>query len=252
MANLIGRTSAASFSIIIYLLALLICSIASAQAPPEYKVDPSWPKQLPNNWIMGQVGGMALDKNNHIWVLQRPSSNVKDDLGLDEKVSMCCTSAPPVLEFDGQGNLVKSWGGPGNGYDWPATEHSIFVDQAGDVWITGNGAKDRQAIKFSSDGKPIIQIGHPSAEPLKPADMKNAETSFLGKPAGIEVDERAREVYIADGYFNRRVIVYDSGTGAFKRMWGAYGNPPSDEDYGGPYTPGAPVSKLFRNPVHCV
>jgi len=120
---------------------------------------------------------MAVDKNNHIWVLQRPASNVKDDLGLDEKVSMCCTSAPPVLEFDGQGNLIKSWGGPGNGYDWPATEHSIFVEQTGDVWITGNGAKDRQAIKFANDGKFILEIGHPSAAPMDNADSDHARAS---------------------------------------------------------------------------
>jgi len=156
------------------------------------------------------------------------------------------------LVFDVEGNLIKSWGGAGAGYDWPMSEHSIFVDQAGNVWITGNGAKDRQAIKFTTDGKPIMQIGKPSDQPLKAADMKNAETSFLGKPAGMDLDEKAHELYIADGYFNRRVIVYDSETGAFKRMWGAYGNPPSDEDYGGPYVPGAPTSKLFRNPVHCV
>jgi DNA-binding beta-propeller fold protein YncE len=246
MANRNGCAKAASFSISLCLITLGICSIAKAQAIPVYKVDASWPKQLPNNWIMGQVGGMAVDKNNHIWVLQRPSSNAKDDLGLDEKVSICCTSAPPVLEFDGQGNLLKSWGGPGEGYDWPSTEHSIFVDQTGNVWITGNGAKDRQAIKFTSDGKLILEIGHPSATP-----MDNADTTILGRPAGIEVDEKAHEVYIADGYMNRRIIVFDSETGAFKRMWGAYGNPPSNANLT-PYNPSDPPSQLFRNPVHCV
>jgi DNA-binding beta-propeller fold protein YncE len=246
VANRNGCAKVASFSISLYLITLGICSTAKAQAIPVYKVDASWPKQLPNNWIMGQVGGMAVDKNNHIWVLQRPSSNAKDDLGLDEKVSICCTSAPPVLEFDGQGNLIKSWGGPGEGYDWPSTEHSIFVDQTGNVWITGNGAKDRQAIKFTSDGKFILEIGHPSAAP-----MDNADTTILGRPAGIEVDEKAHEVYIADGYMNRRILVFDSETGAFKRMWGAYGNPPSNANLT-PYNPSDPPSQLFRNPVHCV
>jgi len=254
MTNLSKCTRAALLLLVASTLAVAFCGTARSQDQPVYKVDADWPKQLPNNWIMGQVGGVAVDKQDHIWVLQRPGSNVKDDLGLAQNppVSICCVSAPPILVFDSEGNLIKTWGGAGSGYDWPVSEHSIFVDQAGDVWITGNGAKDRQAIKFTSDGKPIIQIGHPSAEPLKPADMKNAETSFLGKPAGIEVDEKAHELYVADGYFNRRVIVYDSVTGAFKRMWGAYGNPPSDEDYGGPYVPGSPTSKLFRNPVHCV
>lgn len=246
MPNRIGSMKAISVSIGICLLTLGVCSPTMAQAPPEYKVDASWPKQLPNNWIMGQVGGMAVDKDNHIWVLQRPSSNVKDDLGLDEKVSICCTSAPPVLEFDSQGNLIKSWGGPGEGYDWPGTEHSIFVEQTGNVWITGNGAKDRQAIKFTGGGKFLLEIGHPSA-----AQMDNADTAILGRPAGIEVDEKAHEVYIADGYLNRRVIVFDSENGAFKRMWGAYGNPPSNANLAS-YNPADPPSQLFRNPVHCV
>src|SRR5260370_14675995 len=207
MGNLSGWTKEARFLIAVCLLALGVYSTAKAQTPPVYKVDAAWPKQLPNNWIMGQVGGMAADKNNHIWVLQRPSSNAKDDLGLEEKVSLCCTSAPPVLEFDAQGNLIKSWGGRGEGYNWPSTEHSIFVDQTGNVWITGNGAKDRQAIKFTNEGKFILEIGHPSAAP-----MDNADSTILGRPAGIEADENAHEVYITDGSLNLRFIVFDSDT----------------------------------------
>ncbi|HXC33505.1 MAG TPA: hypothetical protein VNZ56_13580 [Verrucomicrobiae bacterium] len=231
-----------------YLLTLSVCPPASAQAPPQYKVDAAWPKQLPNNWIMGQIGGIAVDAQDHIWVLQRPGSNTKDDLGAAQNppVSECCVSAPPVLVFDAEGNLLKSWGGPGQGYDWPMSEHSIFVDHAGNVWITGNGAKDRQAIKLTGDGKFILEIGHPTDSP-----MKNADISILGRPAGIEVDEKAHEVYFADGYLNRRVIVFDSETGIFKRMWGAYGNPPSDTELM-PYAPGGPPSQLFRNPLHAV
>ena len=230
------------------LFALSACPPAAAQAPPQYKVDASWPKQLPNNWIMGQIGGIAVDAQDHIWVLQRPGSNTKDDLGAAQNppVSECCVSAPPVLVFDAEGNLLKSWGGPGQGYDWPMSEHSIFVDHAGNVWITGNGAKDRQAIKLTGDGKFILEIGHPTDSP-----MKNADISILGRPAGIEVDEKAHEVYFADGYLNRRVIVFDSETGIFKRMWGAYGNPPSDTELM-PYAPGGPPSQLFRNPLHAV
>ena len=235
-------------SILACSLALAACPATRAQAPPSYQVDASWPKELPNNWIMGQVGGMAVDRQDHIWVLQRPASNTKDDLGAAQTppVAQCCVSAPPVLEFDAEGNMLKSWGGPGSGYDWPGSEHSIFVDQAGDVWITGNGPKDRQAILFSNDGKFILEIGHPSAAP-----MDNSDTSILGRPAGIDVDEKAHEVYIADGYLNRRLIVFDSQTGAFKRMWGAYGQPPSNADLG-PYSPGSKPSELFRNPVHSV
>jgi DNA-binding beta-propeller fold protein YncE len=151
-----------------------------------------------------------------------------------------------VLVFDAEGNLLRSWGGAGSGYDWPGSEHSIFVDRAGNVWITGNGAKDRQALKFAGDGKFLLEIGHPSAAP-----MNNADASILGRPAGIDVDEKAREIYFADGYLNRRVIVFDSETGAFKRMWGAYGNPPSDADLM-PYDPDGKPSQLFRNPLHAV
>jgi DNA-binding beta-propeller fold protein YncE len=230
------------------LLALAVSTPANAQAPPTYKVDASWPKELPNNWIMGQVGGMAVDRQDHIWVLQRPGSNTKDDLGAAQTppAAECCVSAPPVLVFDAQGNLLKSWGGPGTGFDWPGSEHSIFVDAGGNVWVTGNGAKDRQALKFTSDGKFIMQIGHPSAAP-----MNNLDVSVMGRPAGMDVDEKSHEIYFADGYLNRRVIVFDSETGVFKRMWGAYGNPPTDSDLV-PYDPAGPPSRMFRNPLHAV
>ena len=164
MASFNKWKQAALVSIGISIVALGGSPVANAQAPPAYKVNASWPKELPNNWIVGQVGGMAVDRQDHIWVLQRPGSNTKDDLAAAQTppVSQCCVSAPPVLVFDAEGNLLKSWGGPGQGYDWPSSEHSIFVDLAGNVWITGNGAKDRQAIKFSSDGKFMMEIGHPS------------------------------------------------------------------------------------------
>ena len=236
-----------TFALLIVPLAASTFAVAQDH-PPSYKVDASWPKELPNNWIMGQVSGIAVDRQDHIWVLQRPGSNTKDDIAAAQTppVAQCCFSAPPVLEFDAAGNLMKSWGGPGAGYDWPTSEHSIFVDQGGNVWITGNGAADRQAIKFTTDGKFIMQIGHPSKAP-----MNSLDTSMLGRPAGIEVDEKAHELYIADGYGNRRVIVFDSETGKFKRMWGAYGNMPDDADPG-PYDPSAPPEKQFRTPLHCV
>jgi DNA-binding beta-propeller fold protein YncE len=229
--------------------ALAICKSAGAQDhPPTYKVDADWPKQLPNNWIMGQVSGIAVDRQDHVWVLQRPGSNAKDDLAAAQSpaVSQCCFAAPPVLEFDSAGNLMKSWGGPGAGYDWPTSEHSILVDAANNVWITGNGAADRQAIKFTNDGKFIMQIGHASKAPINSMD-----TTILGRPAGMDIDEKTHELYIADGYGNRRVIVFDSESGKFKRMWGAYGNMPNDSDPG-PYSPSAEIDKQFRTPLHCV
>jgi hypothetical protein len=224
------------------------CGNAQAQDAPAYQVDPSWPKQLPNNWIIGQVGGLTVDRENHIWVLQRPGSDTVDELGAAQNPprSECCLAAPPVLEFDAQGNLIKSWGGAGQGYDWPTTEHGIWVEKDGSVWIGGNAPGDRQILKFTNDGKFILQIGHPSTAPVNSAD-----TTMLGRAAGIEVDEEAHEVFIADGYANKRLIVFDSKTGAFKRMWGAYGNVPSDADPGA-YNPASEADQQFRNPVHCV
>ena len=220
----------------------------NAQQIPKYKVDASWPKELPNNWIMGQVGGMAVDRHDHIWVLQRPSSNTTDELGASPAIqeSQCCIAALPVLVFDAQGNLLQSWGGPGEGFKWPSLEHGIYVDRDDNVWISGSGITDRHILKFKSNGQFLMQIGHPSSD-----EPDSSRTDVLGRPAGMEVDPEAHEVYIADGYMNKRVIVYDSETGAYKRMWGAYGNAPSDVNPG-PYNPSAPLDQQFRNPVHCV
>jgi hypothetical protein len=130
MASFNRLAKAVSFSFGTCLLALGFSAATQAQAPPAYKVDASWPKQLPNNWIMGQVGGMAVDRQDHIWVLQRPGSNTKDDLGASQSPSVaeCCVSAPPVLVFDAEGNLLKSWGGPGTGYDWPKSGIFFFIE----------------------------------------------------------------------------------------------------------------------------
>jgi len=237
-----------SFSIALAILLSAFPLATCAQNVPRYQVDPLWPLELPNNWIIGQVGGLAVDRQDHIWVLQRPGSDTVDEIGASLKPprSMCCIAAPPVLEFDTQGHLLNSWGGPGEGFDWPKTEHGIYVDKDGNVWIGGSGPTDRHVLKFKSDGHFLLQIGHPSSDP-----PNSLRTDILGRPAGIEVDSEAHEVYIADGYLNKRVIVFDSGTGAFKRLWGAYGNPPNDADPG-PYDPAAPRDQQFRNPVHCV
>jgi len=237
-----------SFAIGIALSGISTAWAAGVPEMPKFKVDPSWPKELPNNWIMGQVGGMAVDRHDHIWVLQRPSLDTVDELGAAQTPpwSQCCFAAPPVLVFDTQGNLLQSWGGPGEGFDWPKREHGIYVDRDDNVWISGADPSDRHLLKFKNDGHFLMQIGHPSADP-----PNNLRTDILGRPAGIEVDSEAHEVYIADGYMNKRVIVYDSDKGTFKRLWGAYGNPPNDADPGA-YNPAAPPDQQFRNPVHCV
>ncbi len=238
-------------AILVSCLVALLSQSVKAQEPPNYKVDPGWPQQLPNNWIIGQVGGLAVDSEDHIWVLHRPRSLTEDELGAAQTPprSQCCVAAPSVLEFDAQGKVLRSWGGPGFVPDWPKAEHGICVDKQGNVWIGGAGPDDRQVLKFTGEGKLLLEIGHPSAAP-----ENNQDTTILGRPAGIEVDDAAHEVYIADGYMNKRVMVFDSETGTFKRGWGAYGIPLSEIDNGAPpaYSPAAPVNKQFANPVHLV
>ena len=220
---------------------------ARAADIPRFEVEASWPKPLPNNWILGQVGGISADAQGHIWVFQRPRSLTDDEkaAALNPPRTKCCVPAPPVLEFDADGNLLRSWGGPGEGYQWFGNEHGIEVDDRGFVWLTGNAAEDGQVLKFTQDGKFVLQIGK-----IAPP-MGSSDTTQLGRPAEVTVDKDANEVYIADGYGNRRVIVFDATTGAYKRHWGAYGKPPND-DKQPPYDPKAPVSQQFGNPVHCV
>ena len=226
-------------------------SLATSPQSPLFRVDPAWPLELPNNQLLGQVGGLAVDSHNHIWALQRPGSLTSDELdaAADSPRSLCCFAAKPVLEFDSSGKLLQAWGGPpskNESYDWPKSEHGIHVETSGNVWIGGNAPTDRMVLKFSRDGRFLLQIGHPSGDP-----MDSSRTDLLGRPAGMDVDEAAHEIYIADGYGNHRVIVYDSETGAFKRLWGAYGNKPRDEKLP-PYSPSAPPEQQFGNPVHCV
>ena len=225
---------------------------AAAQASPApenaaaFQVDASWPKELPNKWLMGQVIGVAVDSRDHIWVLHRPRTLTKSEQGaaLNPPTSDCCVPAPAVIEFDQQGSIVQAWGGPGAGYDWPAGEHGIFVDYKDFVWIGGNDAKDAQVLKFTRDGKFIMQIGQGGKT------GGSNDTKLLGRPADIAVDPETNEVFVADGYGNRRVIVFDADTGAYKRHWGAYGKTPTDQKLE-PYKPEV-TSPIFGDTVHCV
>lgn len=196
---------------------------------------------------MGQAAGVAVDAQDNIWVVQRPKSLTEDEqaAAANPPRTKCCKPAPPVLVFNQAGDLIKSWGGPGEGYNWPQNEHGIFVDHKGFVWLAGNGDNDGQVLKFTADGKFVLQIGKQGPQ------TNSLDTSRLGKPAQVTVDPTNNEVYVADGYYNHRVIVFDGDTGAFKRMWGAYGKPPTDEKLAA-YDPAAPLSPQFNNPVHCV
>src|SRR5215813_1579794 len=214
---------------------------------PQFQVDALWPKPLPNNWILGQVAGITVDRFDRIWIVQRPNSLTRRERAAEQNPppSRCCAAAPPVLVFDQSGNLVRSWGGPGPGYQWPETEHGIFIDDNDFVWLAGSGRPDGQLLKFTMDGKFVLQIGKSGT------GNDSNSTERLGSPADVAVDTAAKEVFAADGYANRRVVVFDSETGAYKRHWGAYGKRPSDEKTPA-YDPSKPPSQQFGNPVHCV
>ena len=224
----------------------------AAQAPakggmPVFQVDPSWPK-LPNNWVVGIVSAVTVDSRDHVWILHRPRT-----VAADQKEH----AAPPVLEFDADGKFVQAWGptdGQGAGYDWPVTEHGIVVDNKNRVWISGSGVGDDALLTFTLQGKLLKQFGK------EKTSTGNADTKTVNRSADIFFDAKANEVYVADGYGNRRVIVFDADSFAFKRMWGAFGNPP-DSDPPSTTPGGTAIAKLdtegdgsphFGNPVHAV
>jgi DNA-binding beta-propeller fold protein YncE len=225
---------------------------------PRFEVDPLWPKPLPNHWLLGSTIGVWVDERDHIWIIHRSSATLdENEKGVELKTAECCAGAPPVLEFDAEGNLVQSWGGPGQGYEWPQSNHGIFVDHKGNVWVGGNGGGDSHILKFTRNGKFIAQYGKAgvhrgptNAEGLSTYSGDSNDQQNFGRVAKIVVDPRDNEAYIADGYLNKRVAVLDADTGKMKRYWGAYGNKPDDKNLG-PYNPDAQPAQQFRNPVHC-
>jgi DNA-binding beta-propeller fold protein YncE len=225
-------------------------SAATDRDAAPFAADPAWPRPLPSNWILGQVAGIAVDDRDHVWIVQRPKSLTDDERGaaLDPPVSKCCLAAPPVMEFDSDGTLLQAWGGPGPGYDWPSSEHGISVDASGYVWIAANGETDGQVLKFARDGRFVAQFGRSGPQ------TGSSDVTRFGRPATAEVDPSTNELYVADGYHNRRVIVVDAQTGTYKRHWGAYGKPPRDEgkvSLSRPTPPPSPPPQDFGNPVHC-
>ena len=223
---------------------------AQAQArsveAPKFEVDPLWPKPLPNHWVLGMTIGIWVDDQDNVWIIHRGADTLNaNERALELKVGECCAAAPPVLVFDPAGNLVRHWGGPGQGYEWPQSNHGVHVDYKGNVWIGGNGEKDAHLLKFTKEGKFLMQVGK-----LGGNAGSNDQNNF-GRVAKIWVDPATNEAYVADGYKNKRVAVLDADSGKMKRYWGAYGNKPDDADLG-KYDPSAPPPKQFRNPVHCV
>jgi DNA-binding beta-propeller fold protein YncE len=228
--------------------AVLAATSGQLAEAPRFEVDPLWPKPLPNHWVLGSVVGVGVDSRDHVYVIHRGDStlNQRTEAGAaaTPPIGECCTAAPPILEFDPAGNLVKAWGGPGEGYAWPTSNHGITIDDKDNVWIGGNGARDSHLLKFSRDGKFLMQVGRPLQA------VNSASTEHFGRVAKIAFDPRANEAYVADGYGNKRVAVIDATTGRIKRFWGAYGKAPSDSNLGR-YDPDAPLAPQFRNPVHC-
>jgi hypothetical protein len=180
---------------------------------PTFQVDPGWPEKLPNNWVTGVVSAVAVDRRDHVWILHRFRT-----VPADRKDR----TAPPVLEFDANGKFVQGWGGPSDAYEWPSSEHGITVDYKDNVWIGGNGSGDDMLLKFTTKGKFVLQFGH------RGQSGGNKDTKNVNRPADVFVHAKTDEAFVADGYGNHRIAVLDADTGAFKRMWGAFGNTPMD------------------------
>ncbi|MBI4888573.1 MAG: hypothetical protein HY824_15865 [Acidobacteria bacterium] len=200
---------------------------SGARALPVFEVDRAWPK-LPPKWKIGDASSFAIDARDNVWLLHRPRTLVKP-----EEAAM---RAPAVLVFDSAGAFIRGWGGDGAGYEWPQREHGIHVDAKGFVWITGNNCPtngiaylkhvaDDQILKFTPEGTFVLQIGHSNQS------KGNTDTQNVHRAADVWLYAPANELFVADGYGNHRVAVFNPDTGAFKRMWGAFGNTPRDDDH---------------------
>jgi len=250
----VARFGRAALIVLIGIAAVASPQSGSAQAKrpqvPRFEPDPLWSEALPNKWVTGAVGGVAVDSHDNVWVFQRPGSIPEGEraASLTPPQAECCIPAPAVLEFASNGKFLQAWGGPGPGYEWFKTEHGIFVDADDNVWLSGSAKEDNQILKFNSAGRFVLQIGH-AGKNTGSNDREN-----LGGPAGLFVYRKTNELFVADGYFNHRVIVFDATTGAYKRHWGAYGNKP-DDDYKFPARAQlvtGPAPEQFNNPVHSV
>ena len=197
----------------------------TARGVPTFEVDRAWPR-VPAKWKIGEASSFAVDAKDNVWLLHRPRTLKAEDAAM---------AAPPVIVFDAQGNFVKAWGGAGTGYEWPQREHGIHLDARGSVWVSGincptNGiaylkpVNDDQLLKFTQDGKFLLQIGRSNQS------KGNADTQNVHRAADMAVYAKTNELFVADGYGNDRVIVFDAESGKFKRVWGAFGNKPVDDD----------------------
>lgn len=197
-------------------------------ALPAFEGDLSWPA-LPETWIVGPGTGVYVDSRDHVWVLHRPDPERLSDEDIAARqnplVPGCCVPAPPLIEIDPEGNVVQAWGSIERAPDWPAMPHGVFVDHNDFVWVSTSIY--HQVMKFTRDGRHLLTIGE-----FDRVEGSNS-TEFLGGSADVYVDPERNELYVADGYDNSRVIVFDAETGGYRRHWGAYGNTPEDRPRGG-------------------
>ncbi len=220
-------------------------SLADTQTPgPAFQVDPFWPQALPDEWLVGNVVGIAVDSHDNVWITHRPNSQPGAE------------NTPPVIALDPDGRVVKSWGGSGEGYQWGTQAHGLYVDYQDNVWVGFGGGlpydlttrattDNAHVLKFTPDGEFLLQIG----EFGRGTEGSNS-TQFLGQPTDVYVDPETDEAYVTDGYTNRRVIVFDASTGEYKRHWGAYGNEPDDAATTG-FDRNGPPPQQFNTP-HCI
>jgi hypothetical protein len=225
-------------------------AVASAPGSPEgasptFTVDPSWPREMPNLWIMGAVTSVFVDADDHVWVTHLPETLTPEETSAvqDPPLGTCCVPAPVVIEFDAEGNVVQGWGDAGTQEvsEFPRNAHGLFVDHNDNVWI--GTYRHHRVMKFTRDGQLLMTIGEYDN------NGGSNDTSLLGGPAGIWVDPETNEIFIADGYRNRRVIVFDADTGEYLRHWGAYGETPDDDYDFGERDPSGPPPRAFSN-VH--
>ncbi len=196
----------------------------SGEGPPTFRVDAGWPHPLPDNQILGTVTGVAVDDRDHVWVAHATDLQGPRELGAiqDPPISECCYPAPPILEFGPDGELLRTWDGDGEGFQWPEVPHGTFVDHNGHLWV-GSIEGHHQVLKFTQSGEHLLSIGRYEET------GGSHDPELLGGPADVWVDPETNEAFIADGYGNRRVVVYDGETGEYLRHWGAYGEEPDDE-----------------------
>ena len=242
---------------------------------PYFEADPYWPRPLPHHWRLGQTVGVSIDSQDNVWIIHRPASLERMESYSTRGEADCCMAAPDVLEFDSAGNVINSFGKV-EGHDWPTSNHGVFVDKEGNVWLGANGQEQPPSYAPGSTGQYPRRGMEPPAAPYVEGGTRGAyhddfilklghDGKFLGEigranaskgsldtenvkgVAMVRMIPGTNELIAADGYGNHRVAVWDATTLKFKRMWGAYGRPPTDN----PVPHYDANSPQFGNPVHC-